>query len=244
MRGTEARIFISDLDFSSSTSELSVETTTTEIESATLTSQVADYAPTINDGKISVNGYFYGVSPSLNEAVMYAAMANPTKIVSAIFDYQNLPCPAYVIENAFGQDMNWSAPVDGLITMNGTFHGKSGMKRGLLMQYKTSRAAAAAGTAVQIPGVLSTMAIRSYVFIHSVVGTQSTAITCKIQNSANGTSGWSDKATFSFGTSVTPGAQAAAITSPTGEYFNLNVTSLGGATSFTVSWILSVTGLT
>lgn len=244
MRGTEVRLFISGLDFSAVTAGLEIDNTVTEIESATLTSVMADYSPTVADGKIMVDGYFVGVDAGEEESTMYGAMANPTKIVAAVLDYQNLPCPAYVIENAFGNEMTWSAPVSELIRMNGSFHGKTGMKRGLLAQYKTSRAALAAGTAVQIPGVLSTMGIRAYAFVHSVVGTQSSAITFKIQNSANGTSGWTDKATFSFGTSETPGAKAAAITSPTGEFFNLNVTSLGGATSFTVSWILSVTGLT
>ena len=243
MRGTECRIFISQYDFSAVTSGFSVETTVGEIESATLTSTVADYAPAMNGGAINIEGYFYNPAPTGEEGVLYATLGDPNKIVAAIFDYQNLPASAYVIEGAYNNAMSWSAPSDGLIQMSGAFRGADGLKRGKLMQYKTARTATGAGAAVRLVGTLTSHVGRMIVFVHSTAGTQTSPLTLKIQSSANGTSGWADEASFSFA-SPAPGAQGADLATPVGEYFNVNITSMGGLTSATISFILTVNGLT
>lgn len=246
MRGTECRLFISDMDLSAITSEFGIETTVTEIESATLTSVVADYAPATTSGKITVNGYFYnpGLAGDGEEKRLYNALGNPTNIVAAILDYQNLPASAYVIEGAYNNNMVWTAPADGLIAMNGAFAGTEGLKRGKLLQYKTSRTATGAGTAVRLQGILNSHIGRMLVFVHSKTGTQTSALTLKVQSSANGSTGWADEATFSFAAGATPGAQGADFSTVAGEYFNVNITSLGGLTGVTLSFIMTVNGLT
>lgn len=240
MRGTDVRVFINELDVSGDTAEVSMESTVEEYESATLTSTIADYSPGINSGQININGYVNGVEAGFENSLRQA-LATSGNIVMMVLDFQNLPAPTFVCENAHENGLTWTMPVDGLITIEGAFKAKSGVKRGKMLQYKTVRSATGGGTAGQLVGALTTMSGKGYVVLHSVTGTQSTPITAKIQSSANGTSGWADEASFSFSD---VGAQAVAITTPAGEYFRLDVTSLGGATSATLSWVVSLDGLT
>lgn len=240
MRGTDVRVFINELDVSGDTAEVSVETTVEEYEAATLTSEIADYSPGINSGQININGYFNGVEDGFEDSFRQA-LGSATNLVMMLADFQNLPCPAYVCENAYNLNMVWTMPVDGLITIDGAFKAKRGVKRGKLLQYKTTYSSTGLGTSLQLVGVTSGMPGKAYVVVHSVGGTQTTPITLKVQSSANGTSGWSDKASFSF---AAPGAQAIEVASPTGEFFGINITSLGGATSALISFVLSFDGLT
>lgn len=240
MRGTDVRIFVNNLDISGDTAEVGIETTTEEYESATLTSTIADYAPGINSGQITVNGYVNGVVAGFENALQ-SALAASGNIVMAVLDFQNLPAPTFVAEDAHENSLAWSMPVDGLITLDGAFKGRRGLKRGKMLEYKTTRSATGAGSAMQLADALSTMNGKGYVVLHSVSGSQATPITVKIQSSVNGVGGWTDEASFSFSD---VGAQAVVITAPVGEYFNLNVTSLGGATSAVFSWVVSLDGLT
>ena len=244
IKGTDARIFIDELDFSSVTSELSVEATVGELDATNLASTFMEYKPSTSSGQININGYFVGPGAgtgTTQESVLYGALANPTKTVAAVFDYQNLPTPAYVMEKAYNQDMKWTVPFDGLLAMTGAFKSKVGLKRGYMIYYKVNKAATGLGTAVQIPGVLGSHSGKIFAFVQDKVGTLTPPITFTVQTSADGVSGWTTKATFSM---TALGAQVQSFSSPTGAYFNVNLTSLGGLTSLKYSIIVVVDGLT
>lgn len=234
--GNRARILCDGVNLSCVTSTLNIEQTTGEYDATTLCSDVVEYRPGMSQGGISIDGYFHGVEAAEEEA-LYLALGSPTKIVAGILDYTALPCSAYVIENASNLGMVWSAPTDGLITMNGSFKGREGMKRGRALFYNVTRSTPGQLTAVQNTDVESTDTGRIFVFLTDWTGTRTSAITLDVQTSANGTTGWSDEATFSF---TELGASAAALTTPAGAYFNVNVTSLGGATSVTFTVIVIV----
>jgi hypothetical protein len=240
MRGTDVRVFLNELDISGDTAEVTLDTTVEEYEAATLTSFIADYSPGINSGEIGINGYLNGVEDGFEDKLR-GALATSGQVVAMLLDYTSLPAPAYVCENSHENNLTWASPVDGLITMEGTFKAKRGVKRGKLLEFKSVRSATGIGSAVQLPGALVGMSGKAFVFLHAVGGTQTTPVTLKVQSSANGTTGWADEASFSF---ADLGAQAIAISSPAGAYFAVDVTSLGGATSVTISWIISLDGLT
>ena len=240
LAGNQARIFLDNVDLSCVASSLNVETTTGEYDATTLCSDVMEYRPGLNQGTITLDGFFDGVDAGTEEA-LYNALGASTKMVAAIFDYSNLPAPSYVIEAGSNMGLTWSSPTDGLITINGSFKGRLGLKRAKILQYKVVRGATGLLTAMQIPGTLTTSTGRAYLFFHEYTGTLSGNVTAALQSSANGTSGWGNEGTFSF---TAPGAQAVAITTPLGEYFNLNITSLGGATTATFSVIVVIDNVT
>lgn len=241
LAGNNARIFLDGVDLSAVTSTLNVETTVGEYDATTLVSTVTESRPGLNQGTISIDGFFDGVLPGGQEAALYNALAASSKIVAAVFDFENLPSPAYVIENASNMGLTWSSPSDGLITINGSFKGRLGVKRGKITHYRNPRSATGILPTAQVPGVLTTSQGRAFAFFHSYTGTLTGNVTANLQSSATGAGGWANEASFSF---ATIGAQAQAFSTPLGPYFSLDVTSLGGATSVAVSLILVVDNVT
>jgi hypothetical protein len=242
LKGSAARLFLEGNDLSCITTELTVEATTGEYEAITLCSEMGEYVPGINNGTIGLNGYFKGANIATGEEThLYAALGATTKSVAAIFDYTTLPAPAYTLQNASNVNLTYTAPMDGLIAMNGSFKGKEGMKRGLLTHYKVTKTTATQGTAVQIPGTLVSSTGKAFVFIQGIGGTRTTPITVTLESSANGTTGWAVEANYSF---TGLGASCQSFTAPAGAYFTYNVTDLGGATSVVVSMIVIVDAVT
>jgi hypothetical protein len=240
--GTSARLFLNEVDLSCATSELSVELTSSEHEAATLCSTTADFSPGFGSGVITTKGFFKGpLLTTDEEGSIYAALGASTKTVAALFDYGTLPAAAYCIQNAGNYGLTYTSPTDGLLAMDGSFKGLAGVKRGNLCFYKLSRTATGIGTAVRIVGTVVGSTGKCFAFVHSITGTAATPITFTLQSSANGTTGWATEASHSF---ATIGAEVLDWTAPAGEYFGINVTSLGGATSFIMSIIVVVNGVT
>jgi len=240
LAGNQARVFIDGVDLSCITATLDVESTTGEYDATVLCSTVMEYRPGLSQGGITIDGFFDGVDGGTEEA-LYEALGASNKIVGAIFDYSNIPAPAYIIENASNMGLSWTSPTDGLITINGSFKGKEGMKRGKILNYNVSRGATGLMTAGQIPGTLTTSIGRIFLVFHGYTGALSGNVTAVVQSSANGTSGWGNEASFTF---AAPDAQGAALTTPLGEYFTVNLTSLGGATTVNLSLIVVVDDVT
>jgi hypothetical protein len=239
--GNQARIFLDSVDLSCVTSSLTVETTTGEYDATTLCSTVMEYRPGLNQGTISIEGFFDGVGTGGEEAALVAALGASTKNVTAIFGYQDLPAPAYIIEGASNMGMNWSVPTDGLVTMNGSFKGREGVKRAKLSYHQASRSATGLLSAIQIPGTLTTSTGRAVLYFHGYTGSLSGPLTATVQSSASGAGSWVTEGSFSL---AAPGSQGVAITTPVGEYFALNITSLGGATTVSVSLVIVIDGIT
>lgn len=234
LAGNKARIILSGVDLSCATSKLAVEQTVGEYDSTNLCSDVMEYRPGMSQGGITIDGYFSGVEEG-EEKALYDALNSTSKIVAAIFDYTALPCPAYVIEKASNLGLTHSSPTDGLITMNGNFKGKEGVRRGKVLFYKTTRSVTGLATAVQNTDITGLSSGKVFCFLTNWAGTRTGNITLNVQTSANGTTGWSTEASFSFDSKD---AKSSIFTTPAGPYFNVDVTSLGGATSITFTIIV------
>ena len=236
LAGNKARILMDGVNLSCVTATLNIEQTTGEYDQSTLCSDVMEYRPGLSQGGISIDGYFDGVDGGTEEA-LYAALGANDKIVAAILNYTALPSSAYVIEDASNLNMTWSSPTDGLITMNGSFKGREGLRRGKVLFYNVTKSATGLGTAIQNTGVTTSSTGRIFIFLTDWQGTRSAPITLDVETSANGTTGWSVDSSFSF---TTRDAKAAVLSTPAGPYFNVDVTSLGGTTSVTFTVIVVI----
>lgn len=240
LSGTNARIFLDDVDLSCVTANYDVENTTGEGEATTICSTAMEFIPISNVGKISINGFFKGVIDD-EEYRLNEALAANSKTVAIVLDYSNLPAVSYALESAGNMNMTYGFPVNGVATISGAFTGLLGLKRGLLNYYKTTITATGLSAVTQIPGTLVGSTGKVFAFLHTINGTAATPITFAIQSSANGSTGWANECTFSM---AAVGADVQSFTAPLGEYFTVNTTSLGGSTSFVLSLIFVVDGVT
>lgn len=129
-------------------------------------------------------------------------------------------------------------PVDGVMTVAGTWGGATSLKRGIVAY---AGAVSATGTKPSIDlGAQGTLGGNAYLHVTAVTGT-ATGATIKVQSSATEGGSYADEGTFTFtGQSVT----AIELTGTVDRWVRINTTSMGGATAFNVNAIVSVQGVT
>lgn len=229
MRGNQARILYDYFDLSITTSEYELQSTVGEYESAVLTDTGMSYAPGTTELILTINGYFDGVDGG-SEEVLNTALDSGDRHVGLVFDYSNLPAILYVIENAFNVDLTWTAPFDGLMTVNGSVKGRVGGRRGRLIYYNESSTATGSEASRQVSGLLNNDTGKVYMFLHGWAGTRSGNIVVQVQSSPDNST-WTTIATF---TMTSARSQVASVTY-TGAYIRANVSSMGGTTQINYS---------
>lgn len=229
MRGNQVRILYDYFDLSVTTSEFELQSSVTEYESAVLTDTGMSYAPGTTELILTMNGYFDGVDGG-SEEVLNVALEDGDRHVGLVLDYSNLPASFYVIENAFNVDLTWSAPFDGLMTVNGSLKGRVGGHRGRLVYYNETSAATGAEASRQVSGLLNGDTGKAYMFLHGWTGTRSGNIVIEIQSSPDNST-WTTIATFTL---TEARSQVASVTY-TGAYVRANVSSMGGTTQLNYS---------
>jgi len=229
MRGTQARIFYGNFNLSGSTSEVELSMTVNELEKDVLTSTVREYAPGTTEVDLSINGYLEGIDGGSEEALNTALDAGDQH-AALILDYSTIPAPTYIIENAFNNGITWTAPFDGLMTVNGSVRGRAGGKRGFTTIYNASASGTGSTTGVQVSTIANTDTGKAFLFLHGVTGTISSNVVISIQSSADNST-WDTIATFTL-SQVTSAVSTVTFTGP---YIRANVTSLGGTTAINYS---------
>jgi len=194
-----------------------------------LTSTVREYAPGTTEVDLSINGYLEGIDGGSEEALNTALDAGDQH-AALILDYSTIPAPTYIIENAFNNGITWTAPFDGLMTVNGSVRGRAGGKRGFTTIYNASASGTGSTTGVQVSTIANTDTGKAFLFLHGVTGTISSNVVISIQSSADNST-WDTIATFTL-SQVTSAVSTVTFTGP---YIRANVTSLGGTTAINYS---------
>ena len=125
----------------------------------------------MSQGGISIDGYFHGVEAGEEEA-LYNALNSNTQNCCWYFGLYGTPCTAYVIENASNLGLTHTSPTDGLITMNGSFKGREGMRRGKVLYHKLNKTSTGQATAIQNVGVTTASNGPHFVFLTDWTGTR------------------------------------------------------------------------
>ena len=133
--------------------------------------------------------------------------------------------------------MAFAAPVDNLITLNGSWPGGDGVLRGVLLHMGTI-AATGAQTHIYI-GAAGT-AGKAWLYVTAVTGTATNA-TCTVESDDEATfTASATEGTFTFSG---VGCYPIALSTAVNRYVRLNCTSKGGSTSFAVFAIVAVAGV-
>lgn len=234
MRGVESRLFYSGFNISCSTSEVEVNFTNNELEKDVLCSIAKEYVPGTQEADMSINGYIEGISNGI-EGALNSALDGLDQHVALILGYSTLPAVSYVLENAYNNGITWTAPFDGLMTVNGTVRTSTGASRGFLTVYERVASATGSSLGVQVTSFSNTNTGKAFVFLHDIGGTPTGAITIQLQSSSDNNT-WSTIGTVNFSTEMDSNVVAVTYT---GSYVRTNVTALGGASNITYSVIFT-----
>lgn len=233
MKGTELGILVDEFDFSSSTSQVELTFEVQEAERTNLASVAQEFVPILPKCTVTQNGYFEGVMPDGFERELYDRFGAGTAIVTVVTQKSDADCACYVLPEATDYSMVFAAPVAGLVTLNGSWGTSAATRRGLRV-YSGLFDAVESGASVDF-GAGSTTGGKAYLHVTAIDGTAVDA-DIKVQSSPDDNT-WSDEGTFTLSL---VGGYSLDLSGTVGRYIRLSCTDLGGATSITVTGIVSL----
>jgi hypothetical protein len=242
VRGRNTRLLVNQWDFSGVSNSLEVALTVDRADSTVFTSTAAETVPLMTSGTITQNGYLDDVVAGSFEASMQNALANTSALyVGALFGTNVAACPAYVARATNIDGLTIASPADGLMTVQGEWTQGGGILRGLRIFSGTRTATGVTSPVVDLSAAGSAGGY-AWLFVQAIDGTATNAtisvITSQVSNDWNAPTG---EGTFTFSA---VGGYEIALNTSIYRYMRLNVTSLGGATGFTIVCIAAVRGVT
>lgn len=239
IKGTYTRILVDEFDFSGVSNSVDVAIDSEEFDVTAFQDEGNVFLTGVSGGTITQNGYFDGGAAGGYESEVYSRLGSTTgSIVAVLFGTQTTGCPAYVLPGTDAREMTIASPVNGIVTLNGTWGEGSGIRRGRRV-FGGTISATGAQTAIDFGAAGSTGGV-AYVFVQAITGSASNAtIAIESATTSNGTYASEGTATFSA-----VGVQTVALSGTVNRYIRLNCTSLGGATSFVVVGVVCVNGVT
>jgi len=236
------RILVDEFDFSTDSNSLSVAIANNVIDVTCFQATAVEQLTGYSGGIISHNGYYIpGAAEGELEKEMYDRRET-SGTVAALFGTNTAACPAYVIPSAQAETWEVGAPIDGALTLTGSWTGGSGIRRGLRVWTGTFSATGAQATPGYIDlGAQATAGGYAYLFVQTITGGATDAIILLESDDNTDFSSAATEATFTFSA---VGASAATLSGTIDRYIRLNCTDLGTATSFVVVCVACVSGIT
>lgn len=227
-------------DFSGISNSLEVALAGEKIENTRFQDTAKTFTTGDVSGTLSQNGYFDSTGAGSFEQEMAEAMANiETLYVGAVFGTDQATPVAYIAPSTNLEGLKISAPIGGLITLQGSWFDGQGIKRGFQV-YRGTISATGASAHIDVGAVGSNGGF-AWIWITTITGT-ATSAGINLQSDDNTDfSSAATEATFTFSGKK---AIEVAMTGTVDRYLRLNTTSLGGATNFTVLVVAAVSGVT
>lgn len=237
----DCRILVDSLDLSGQSNQFALKIDAQAIDYQVFQQSAKQRLPTDPAATLDHSGYWEGPGAGNLEKEIYDRLgANGTGQIAAILGASAAAPVCYVFPNAYSATLDLQAQTAQLLTVAGQWVVESGaFFRGQQLYTGPINATGAQGG--QDFGALGTNGGRAWLWVHSIAGTATNA-TIAVQSDDNaGFGSPTARGTFTFSTA---GARAFEIAlSAVERYLRINTTSLGGATSFTVSVIAGVAGI-
>lgn len=238
-KGAQSSILVDEFDFSGVTNGWDLEIAIAEGDATVINSTGMEYEPLLPRMTLRQNGYVTTVGAAGTwEQELQARLGTGTAIVAAELDRDVTGSPVYVLPNAAGSNMTFSAPAANVMTLNGVWGFTDAGNRGLRVARATVTATGNQ-TAVDFGAAGSAGGV-GYLFVQSITGSATNA-SFKLQSSATSGGTYADECTF---TVSAVGAYRATFNGTANRWQRLNVASLGGATGFTVVAVSCINGVT
>lgn len=249
IKGRYTRLFVGSSteawEFTGVSNSLEVSLTTDRLETTAFQDTGAVTIAGDTSGTITQKGYFHDVIAGEFEKEIYESIANnETLYVGALFGTETDACPSYVARATNTGGMTIAGDVGGLITVQGEWFQGTGIKRGVRVWRGTFSATGAQTSPAYIDlGSAGAAGGTAWLWVTAVTGTATNAAVQLQSANATNFATPATEATFTF-SSASGRAQEQALSGAIDRYLRLNVTSMGGATNFTVCVAAAVSGIT
>lgn len=244
-KGRWSRLWVDDWDLSTKTASADVELSMSSEEVTAFQSTGKEYITTDPDSKISITGYVSSIAAGtggLEEELQERFAAANTSLVGLMLADSatgDAGMPTYVLPATAADSMKITAPAKGVMGIDGNFMaGTYGHKRGVCLWY-----GAITGTVTKTGidlGAAGSTGGDVYVWVQSITGTATNAAV-KVQSATTLGGTYADEATVTFSAK---GGFTAAMTGAVSQFLRVNVSSMGGATGFTIAVVACVNGVT
>lgn len=227
-------------DFSGVSNSLDVDVSVPRLDDTVFQAAASTSVAGDPSGSIKQAGYYDNSAADTFEQEIAESILNAELLyVAALLGTDTAACAAYVAPQTNTDNMGVSTPVANLITLKGSWGGGSGLKRGVRL-YTGTLAATGAQTYIDL-AIAGSTGGQAWLFVTAISGT-ATSATCTVQCDDN--TGFTSPTTLGTFTFSATGCYAIALSNTVDRYVRLNCTSKGGATSFAVTAIVAVNGVT
>ena len=240
IKGINTRVLVGGYLLSSQTNSATVQASNNSIETTPFEATGKQYVVLPPDGNIDIGGYltFDTANGATFEKRLHTSLSTADTVGIIYYNTAIAGSPGYVLPDSYTDDLQIQSPVAGVITVSGSYTSTVGLRRGVCI-YSGTISATGTTTAVDI-GAAGAAGGYAYLFVTTETGTGTDAdIAIESATSAGGT--YSSEGTFTFSAI---GTTAVAMSGTVNRYLRLNCTDLGGATSWVVTCIACVSGVT
>ncbi|MCR4303213.1 MAG: hypothetical protein NUV63_03150 [Gallionella sp.] len=229
-------------DFSGDSNSLSMALTVAPLQNTGFQATAETYIAGLTTGVISQKGNYSGKGAGYIEQEVNARLDTATAMyVAALFGTNVAGCPGYVTTQSWGQQMTMDMPIADLITLASEWPSSGQMIRGLRLTSVATQTVSATGALASVDfGAVGSAGGVGYLFITTITGT-AVGATIDIESSATEGGVYLSEGTFTFSST---GIQVVALSGAVDRWLRLNITSLGTATSFVVTAIVGLSGVT
>ena len=240
IKGINTRVLVGGYLLSSQTNSATVQSTSNTVETTPFEAAAKEYITLAPDGNIDIGGYltFDTANGATFEKRLHTSLSTADTVGIIYYNTALAGSPGYVLPDSYTDDLQIQSPVAGVITVSGSYTSTVGLRRGVCI-YSGTISATGTTTAVDI-GAAGAAGGYAYLFVTTETGTGTNAdIDIESATTAGGT--YSSEGTFTFNGI---GVVAVTMSGTVNQFLRLNCTDLGGATSWVVTCIACVSGVT
>jgi len=238
IRATGTKFLLDEFDMSGATMSYSVELAVAALETTNFASTGAQNIAGLPGGGMNCHGYYNGKGAGFLEYEIYQRMAGAgVAYVGAQMGAAGFP--AYVLPTTWGDQLTYSSPVTEILALDGKWPANGKWTRGLVL-YDGTISATGAQTGVDFVAPGSTGGV-AYLQVRTITGAavNATIIVQSDSDVAFGTP--ATEGTFTFSST---GFYVITLSGVIGRYVRISCGTKGGATSFIISAIACVNGVT
>jgi hypothetical protein len=230
-------IWIDEYELSGQNNSVDISFSTATIDTTAFQETGRTWIHDLPEATLTHNGYFNTSADAggTQEEEIRAALTADSTIAVVLGTNQTLPV-GVVLPSARARNFNISASVGSTIACNGEWGNVAARFGG--MAYEGTISGTGTQSSIDLGSAGSAGGV-AYVFVRSITGSATNA-TINIESSSDDISFASEgTATFSA-----VGVQTVTMSGTVNRYIQINTTSMGGATDFTVGAIVCVSGVT
>ena len=240
IKGINTRILVGGYLLSAQTNSTNMQAANNSVETTPFEATAKEYVTLPPDANIDLNGYltFDTATDATFEKRLHTSLTTADTVGLIYYNTAVAGSPAYVMPSAYTDNMQIQAPTAGVVTVNGSYTSSVGVRRGICI-YSGAVSATGTTTAIDI-GAAGSAGGYAYLFVTTETGTGTNA-DIDLEGSATSGGTYASEGTFTFS-----GISAVAVTlsGTVNRWLRINATDLGGATSWYVTCIACVSGVT